>query len=52
MGTNFKSFIKIEVNKMDNIFGELFKYGFHDTEISSIEGEGLEIKLKFDKGIY
>lgn len=37
---------------MDNIFGELFKYGFHDTEISSIEGEGLEIKLKFYKGIY
>ncbi len=37
---------------MDNIFKQLFQYGFHDTEISSIEGEGLEIKLNFDKGIY
>ena len=37
---------------MYNIFEQLFQYGFHDTEISSIEGEGLEIKLNFIKGIY
>lgn len=37
---------------MDSIFKQLFKYGFHDTEISSIDGEGLEIKLCFDKGVY
>lgn len=37
---------------MNSIFKQLFQYGFHDTEISSIEGEGLEIKLNFDKGIY
>ena len=37
---------------MDNVFKQLFQYGFHDTEIASIEGEGLEIKLNFDKGIY
>lgn len=37
---------------MDSIFKHLFQYGFHDTEISSIDGEGLEITLNFDKGIY
>lgn len=37
---------------MNNISDQLFQYGFHDTEISSIYGEGLEIKLNFDKGIY
>lgn len=37
---------------MNNIFEQLFQYGFHDTEISSVEGEGLEIKLNFDNGIY
>ena len=37
---------------MDNIFKQLFQYGFHDTEISSIDCEGLEVKLNFDKGIY
>lgn len=37
---------------MDSIFKQLFQYGFHDTEISSIDGEGLEVKLNFDKGIY
>lgn len=52
MGINFKSIIKIEVNTMDSIFKQLFQYGFHDTEISSIDCEGLEVKLNFDKGIY
>ena len=52
MGINFKSIIKLEVNTMDSIFKQLFQYGFHDTEISSIDGEGLEVKLNFDKGIY
>ena len=37
---------------MNSIFKQLFQYGFHDTEISSIECEGLEIKLNFDQGIY
>ena len=37
---------------MNNISEQLFQYGFHDTEISSICCEGLEIKLNFDKGIY
>lgn len=37
---------------MDNIFEQFLKYGFHDTEISSIDGEGLEIKLNFNNGIY
>lgn len=37
---------------MNNIFEQLFQYGFHDTEISSVEGEGLEIKLNLDNGIY
>ncbi len=37
---------------MNNIFEQLFQYGFHDTEIFSIDGEGLEIKLDFDNGIY
>lgn len=35
-----------------NIFEQLFQYGFHDTDITSIEGNGLEIKLSFDNGIY
>ena len=33
---------------MNSIFKQLFQYGFHDTEISSIECEGLEI----NQGIY
>ena len=37
---------------MKNIFKPLFQYGFHDTDITSIEGEGLEIKLNFKDGIY
>ena len=37
---------------MDSIFKQLFQYGFHDTEISPIDCEGLEVKLNFDKGIY
>lgn len=37
---------------MNNIFEQLFQYGYHDTEISSIDGEGLEIRLTFDNGIY
>lgn len=37
---------------MNNIFEQLFQYGFHDTEISSIDGDGLEVKLTFDNGIY
>lgn len=37
---------------MNHIFENLFQYGFHDTEISSIDCEGLEIRLNFDKGIY
>ena len=37
---------------MDSIFKQLFQYGFHDTEITSIDCEGLEVKLNFDKGIY
>ena len=37
---------------MNNIFEKLFQYGFHDTEISSMECENLEINLNFDEGIY
>ena len=37
---------------MDSIFKQLFQYGYHDTEITSIDCEGLEVKLNFDKGIY
>ena len=37
---------------MDIIFERLSQYGFHDTELSSIHGEKLEIRLNFDKGIY
>ena len=37
---------------MKNIFEELFQYGFHDTDISSIYCEGLEIRLNFNDGIY
>lgn len=37
---------------MNNIFEHLFQYGFHETEITSIDCEGLEIRLNFDKGIY
>ena len=37
---------------MDSIFKQLFQYGFHDTEITSIDCEGLEVKLNFGKGIY
>lgn len=37
---------------MNNIFEQLFQYGFHDTEISSIDYEDLQIKLNFDEGIY
>ena len=37
---------------MNNIFEQLFQYGFHDTELSSIQGEKLEIKLNFNNGIY
>ena len=31
---------------MDNIFKQLFQYGFHNTDIPSIEGDGLQIKIK------
>ena len=37
---------------MDSIFKQLLQYGFHDTEITSIDCEGLEVKLNFDNGIY
>lgn len=37
---------------MNNVFEFLFQYGFHDTEFSSIEISGTEIKLDFDKGVY
>ena len=37
---------------MNKVFEQLFQYGFHDTELSSILGDGLEIKLIFQKGIY
>ena len=42
----------IDINAMENIFSQLFQYVFHDTDITSIEGEGLEIKLNFKDGIY
>lgn len=40
--------------KNDNmrIFEELFQYGFHDTEISSIETSLCELRLNFNNGIY
>lgn len=37
---------------MNNVFEPLFHYGFHDTEFSSLEIVGNQIKLNFDKGIY
>ncbi|MBR5144314.1 MAG: hypothetical protein IKW53_04610 [Clostridia bacterium] len=37
---------------MNDIFKQLFQYGFHDTELSSICGDDLKISLIFDKGIY
>lgn len=33
-------------------FERIFQYGFHDTKISSIEDDGLQMKLNFDEGIY
>ena len=38
--------------KMNDIFEPLFKYGFHDTELSFICGQNLEISLFFQKGLY
>ena len=35
---------------MNNIFKQLFQYGFHDTELSSIYGENLKINLIFNNG--
>ena len=29
---------------MDSIFKQLFQYGFHDTEITSIDCKGLEVQ--------
>ena len=37
---------------MNNVCDNLFQYIYHETEISSIECEGFEIRLNFDKGIY
>lgn len=33
-------------------FEKIFQYGFHDTEISSIEDDKSQIILNFNKGIY
>lgn len=52
MGENFKSFTKIEVTRMNNIFEKLLQYGFHDTDITAIEIESFEIILEFKNGIY
>ena len=37
---------------MNKIYEEFFKYGFHDTEISSIIIEEFKVKINFDKGLY
>ncbi|MBE5758476.1 MAG: hypothetical protein E7332_00375 [Clostridiales bacterium] len=37
---------------MENIFIKLSNYGFHDTKITSISCSDLEVKIKFDDGIY
>ena len=37
---------------MNIIFDQLFQYGFHDTELSSICGKNLEISLYFQNGLY
>ena len=38
--------------KMNEIFKELFKYGFHDTEITNIFIDRFEVKINFDNGLY
>ncbi len=37
---------------MNEIFKELFKYGFHDTEITNIFIDRFEVKINFDNGLY
>jgi len=37
---------------VNNIFEKLLQYGFHDTDITSIEISAFEIRLKFKDGIY
>lgn len=37
---------------MFDFVDELFKNGFHDTEITSIEIDGLTVTLRFAKGAY
>lgn len=37
---------------MNNISSELFKYGFHDTFISSIEIRDGEVLIQFPSGLY
>src|SRR5574344_2042752 len=37
---------------MDNIFEQIFRYGFHDTDLTSILCENGQISLSFNNGIY
>ena len=48
----FRSIIEMEMNIMSKRFEQLFQYGFHDTELSSIDEKGLKLVLNFDKGLY
>lgn len=38
--------------QMKKTFEQLSHYGFHDTEITSFDNEGLVVYLNFDEGIY
>ena len=38
--------------KDDTMINNLFKYGFHDTDVNDIKIEGNSIILYFDDGIY
>ena len=37
---------------MNKVFEELFKYGFHDTEITNVFIYKSKIEICFDKGLY
>lgn len=37
---------------MNKVFSEIFKYGFHDTEITSISIDKNDIQIFFENGLY
>ncbi len=37
---------------MNKLFEQIFRYGFHDTQMTSIDLDGWKIKLQFRNGVY